>query len=365
MKYRIDRSKSEPAYIQLYELIRDDIVGGAYRFGARLPSKRILAEDARVSVITVAHAYELLEDEGYAKAREKSGYFVIYREDEFLGESRTLPAAVRRSESAAEAVSRPYVHGAGELSYHIIARTMRRVLLDCGEKILEPSPGKGLLCLREELSMYLARTMGIKAGPEQIVVGAGAEYLYGMVTQLLDECASVAVEKPCYEKIKKVYEREGLKVEELELGSTGIRSEQLRCCGAQILHVTPFHSYPSNVSADISKKNEYIRWARGGRYIIEDNYDSELTVSKKMEKAVYSLAEEENVIFINTFSRTIAPSLRVGYMVLPQRLAAGFDRKLGFYSCSVPTFEQFVLCELLRSGEFERHINRVRRKLRG
>ena len=134
---------------------------------------------------------------------------------------------------------------------------------------------------------------------------------------------------------------------------------------ATILHITPFHSFPSGVTASASKRQEYLKWAENRKgYIIEDNFDSELTVSKKNEDTVFSLAKHEQVIYLNTFSKTIAPSIRIGYMVLPEHLLETYREKLGFYSCSVPVFEQYVLAELMASGDFERHINRVRRARR-
>ncbi len=149
------------------------------------------------------------------------------------------------------------------------------------------------------------------------------------------------------------------------MASDGISSAELEKTKADVLHVTPFNSYPSGVTADISKKLEYLRWAkkRGG-ILIEDNYDSELTVSRKVEEPLFSMDRDVNVIYLNTFSRTLAPSMRIGYMILPDSLVDEFNEKLGFYSCTVPSFDQYVMAELLKSGDFERHINRVRRKKR-
>ena len=151
----------------------------------------------------------------------------------------------------------------------------------------------------------------------------------------------------------------------LGMDKDGIKTSELQRTEAQVLHVTPFHSYPSGITAGASKRAEYLHWARQRRgYIIEDNFDSELTVSRKNEDTVFSLDDSGSVIYLNTFSRTIAPSIRVGYMLLPQRLLDDFDRQLGFYSCTVPVFEQYVLAELLNSGDFERSINRTRRARR-
>ena len=149
------------------------------------------------------------------------------------------------------------------------------------------------------------------------------------------------------------------------MGHDGIQSDLLQKSSATVLHITPFNSYPSGITAGVSKRMEYLRFARErGGYIIEDNYDSELTVSRKNEDTVFSMAKDGSVIYLNTFSKTVAPSMRVGYMVLPEKLLGAFKEKLGFYACTVPVFEQYVLSELITSGDFERHINRVRRKRR-
>ncbi|MCR5735350.1 MAG: PLP-dependent aminotransferase family protein, partial [Lachnospiraceae bacterium] len=194
----------------------------------------------------------------------------------------------------------------------------------------------------------------------------GAEYLYGLIAQFFGPDHTAAIEDPSYEKIRKVYESVGMPVELLKMTPSGIASKDLKQTKAAILHVTPFNSYPSGVTVGISKKIEYLKWAGDNNgIVIEDNYDSELTVSKKPEEPLFSMDPEGRVIYINTFSRTLAPSMRIGYMILPGRLSSEFEKKLGFYSCTVPVLDQYVLCELLKSGEYERHINRIRRKRRG
>ena len=151
----------------------------------------------------------------------------------------------------------------------------------------------------------------------------------------------------------------------LPLSKDGIDSSSLFGSGANILHTTPYRSYPTGVTASASKRHEYIRWASAkGRYIVEDDFESEFSVSSKPEDTLFALSSGGNVIYLNTFSKTISPSLRIGYMVLPQKLVADFDERLGFYSCTVPTFEQYVIARLFQNGDFERHINKVRRDKR-
>ena len=387
MKYHIEQSGGKSAYMQLYEQLRKDIVSGSYIYGAKLPSKRLLAEEAGVSVVTAKHAYEILCDEGYLESRQRSGYFVVYRERDFLSPAEKQ---VKEGSWQSESGKDEFLHGESaigeesreesvnhrrhfhsvhstksEFPFSVLSKTMRKVLLDYGEEILEKSPNRGCMELRNAICTYLKRSSGIIAAPEQIIIGAGAEYLYGLIIQLLGKERIFAMEKPAYEKIHKVYEANGVMCDRLKLGKDGIRSEELKKTQATVLHVTPYNSFPSGITASVSKRHEYLRWAesRGG-YIIEDNYDSELTVSTKNEDTIFSMAEKDFVVYLNTFSRTVAPSFRVGYMVLPERLVEIFDQKLGFYSCTVPVFEQYVLAELIESGDFERHINRVRRARR-
>lgn len=343
--------------MQLYFQIRSDIVSGIYKTGSKLPSKRLLADESGVSVITVLHAYSILCDEGYVESRERSGYFVIYTQSDFPFSSESIPQARQ--------TKKPSPHARVDFPFSVLAKTMRRVLLDYESKILIKSPNHGCPEFRLAISNYLARSTGISARPEQIIIGSGAEHLYSLIAMLLGDKRIFALEKPSYEKIRKVYSLCGVKCELLKLGDDGIISSELAKTKANVLHITPFNSYPSSVSASVSKRLEYLSWAkeRSG-FIIEDNYDSELTVSTKNDDTVFELSDNGSVIYLNTFSRTIAPSFRIGYAVLPERLLKDFEEKLGFYSCTVPVFEQYVLTELINSGDFERHINKVRRQRR-
>ena len=359
MKNYMDTHSSKSAYLQLYEHLRQDIMDGVFSYGTKLPSKRLLAEETGVSVITVEHAYAILADEGYIEARPRSGYFAIYRAGDFFSGGEHLSTDRTMVSKATVA------HSDTEFPFSVLARTMRKVLTDYGQEILAPSPNHGCTELRGAISSYLARSHGISVRPEQVIIGSGAEYLYTLIAQLLGKRHRFALEDPSYAKIRRVYEAGGVCCDPLALGPDGIHTAELERTQATVLHVTPFNSYPSGITASASKRREYLLWAqRRDGYIIEDNYDSELTVSRKKEDPLFSLTDTDRVIYLNTFSRTIAPSIRVGYMLLPESLLDPFEERLGFYSCTVPLFEQYVLTELLNSGDFERHINRVRRARR-
>lgn len=376
-----------PAYLKIYEALRDDITSGAYAPGDRVPSKRTMAEQTDTSVITVEHAYDLLIDEGYIEARERSGYFVCYRsEDAFpvgdasdnaddrqaVDSTSRLSAASAggsRISALAQAEDAPatdqYEAAAAELSFAGFARTMRRVLSGYAEECMQRSPNEGTLYFRESIARYLQRSRGIHVDVSQIIVGAGSEYLYSLIVQMLGRERVYALEDPSYEKIRRVYEANGAHCELLKLGRHGIHSSELRHSDAGVLHVTPFDSYPSGVTATAGKRQEYISWAKQRQaMIIEDDYASEFSPSTKSEDTLFSLAPEETVIYMNTFTKTISPAIRTGYMLLPKKRAAELKARISFYSCTVPTYDQYVLAEYLNSGAFERYINRVRRKRR-
>ena len=352
MNYHILPDHPKSAYLQLYEQLRRDIVGGVYPYGSRLPSKRLIADELGISLITVEHAYAILCDEGYVEAKQRSGYFAAYRQGDFL----SFPEELSPTPTTGKAPHAPF-------PFPLMARTMRRVLTERGEDILVKAPNHGCQELRSAISAYLGRSFGLQVTPRQVIIGSGAEYLYSLLVQLLGTDRPYALEDPSYPQIRRVYEANHAQCRMLKLGSDGVLSAQLAETDAGVLHVTPFHSYPSGVTASASKRREYLAWAeeRDG-FIIEDNFDSELTVSAKKEDPLFSLSHR--VIYLNTFSRTIAPAIRVGYLVLPQALLTEFEEKLGFYSCTVPVFEQFVLAELISGGDFERHINRIRRQRR-
>lgn len=356
MKYVIDK-KIRPVYLQLYSMIRDDIVNEIYPYNGKLPSIRALAEETDVSTVTVEHAYALLCDEGYIEPKERSGFVVCFRSDDGFA-TATKPSQKQR------AVFRPE-HNYPDFPLSVLSKTVRKVLTEHGELLLAKSPNLGCTELREAIKKYLGRNRGITVDTEQIIIGSGSEYLYGLIVELLGRNRVFAIEHPSYKKIEQVYHATEIAFELLPLTQAGIDSKALSETKADILHTTPYRSYPSGVTATASKRHEYIRWAsEKGRYIIEDDFESEFSVSSKPTETLFSLSDLDNVIYLNTFSKTISPSLRIGYMVLPKHLVSVYEEKLGFYSCTVPTFMQYVLTELLENGDFERHINRVRRKKR-
>ena len=356
MKYVIDKEK-RPVYPQLYNQIREDIVNDVLRFDSKLPSIRALAEELGISTVTVEHAYALLSDEGYVESRERSGYVVSFRKaDGFASTAKTTHKYHPATETK---------HAYPDFPLSVLSKTMRKVLTEHGDLLLEKSPNYGCTELREAIKQYLARNRGISVDTEQIIIGSGSEYLYEHIIMMLGRSHTYGIESPSYKKIEEIYHASEVSYELLPLSHDGIDSVSLSKTTASVIHTTPYRSFPTGVSATASKLHEYVRWAnQKNRYIIEDDFESEFSVSTKPTDTLFALSKNDNVIYLNTFSKTISPSLRIGYMVLPKHLVKTYEEKLGFYSCTVPTFMQYVLTELIDNGDFERHINRVRRGLR-
>ena len=347
-----------PAYRTVYETLRARIMEGDYPPGARLPSKRTAAEDFGVSVITAEHAYALLCDEGYAESRERSGFYASYRKRD------SFPVAAAPARSAPPPREQGTDESAPSFPHSVYAKTVRRVLAEYEDILYKKSPSGGLTELRRTIAEYLGRSRGIRADPENIVVGSGAEYLYTLIPMILGHGRIFAVESPSYGKILTIYRASGLDCEELRLGQNGIDSGELERSRAGVLHITPYRSYPSMVTASAAKRHEYVRWARErGGLLIEDDVESEFAPAIRRAETLYAL-DPERVIYLNSFSKTLFPSLRAGYMILPDSLMGAYRESAGLLSCTVPVLEQCVLNELIARGDFERHLNRMRRRMR-
>lgn len=357
MKTReITKRGKKPLYETLYEKIKKDVVSGKIRQGEKLPSKRVFAERLGVSVITVDAAYRLLIDEGYVYSKERSGFFVGGAAQGKERTDRITPTAPTDTVAAKSDV---------DFRFSSFSKIMRKVITDYDRALLIKPPAFGCVELRKALSDYLYRYRGMDVGYENIIIGSGSEYFYGMIVALFGRDKIYGLEYPSYEKINAVIRTEGADCEFLKMGKDGILTEELEKTKATVLFVTPFNSYPTGITADYRKRIEYVEWAkkRSG-YIVEDDIDSEFAVGAKPVETIYSLDGGKRVIYLNTFSKSIAPSMRMGYMILPDKLLEEYKQRLGFYSCTVPAFDQYVMAEFIGGGLFERHLNRIRRKLK-
>ncbi len=346
-------------YYKLYSFIRDDILSGRLKSGYRLPSKRALAENLSVSVITVQTAYEQLLAEGYIYSVERNGYFVSEVNADFYGKREIPPE--RHGERKTYKID--FVKGSAAthlFPFSVWAKLMRKVLSDCGEHLLERVPCDGDVELKRAIASYLYRVRAIDVDTRYVIIGAGAEYLYGVIVQLLGRDKVFAVENPGYGKISASYRLNGARCAYIGVTQSGINCEEVEKSGADVLHVSPSHQFPTGAVTPASGRARLISWANAGnRYIIEDDYDSEFRLSGKPLQCMYNLCPDR-VIYMNTFSKSLAPSMRMGYMVLPRTLYERYLSLFGHSACVVPLFEQKTLALMLDGGYFERHINRLK-----
>ena len=366
LTYTLDKRAGISLYEQLYRRVKEDILSGQLAAGEKLPSKRALAAHLEVSVITVKNAYEQLMAEGYLTGVEKRGYYV----------SAVLPAA-------AAALPAPPVQppprepawfldlvtnsiAAGDFPFTVWARLMRQTILEQGTGLLHPTPPQGAWALRRAIADHLRQFRGMAVGAEQIIVGAGTEVLYSLLVQLLGREPTYGVEDPGYGKIARIYRACGASVAAVPLDGDGLSVQELRRSGADVVHISPSHHYPTGRVMPITRRQELLRWAqeKPERIILEDDYDSEFRFVGRPIPTLFSVDDSGQVVYLNTFSKTIAPSIRISFMVLPRRLLADFRQKLGFYACTVSAFEQYTLAQFLSGGWYEKHLSRMRKHYR-
>ncbi len=341
-------------YFEIYKSVKNKILTSEYAAGEKLPSKRVTADKYGCSVITVETAYEMLIDEGYIEARERSGYFVCKIDAIYRGEAQET--RIEYLDEKTNSSEKP------DFEYSLWFKTIRKVISERGEELFVKSPNMGCAVLRNVLADYLYKNRGMAAKPQNIVIGSGAEQLYQTVVKLLGRNKVYGIEDPSYSKIEAVYVSENANINKLKMGKDGIETKELLKSKADVLHVTPYRSFPTDVTTSILKKYEYLRWAGKDKYIVEDDFNSEFYKPGQPIETLYSLDEQDRVIYINTFSKSLSPSMRIGYMILPDSLLEAYAEALGEFSCSVPVLDQYVLAEYISSGNFVRHLNRVRRK---
>ena len=351
LTYELKKAPGVPLYEALYRCIREDILSGRLKPGQKLPSKRALAAHLEVSKITVEGAYDQLLAEGYLRSREKVGYFV-----EAVEQTLSSPApAPQMQEQGRELTGK----GPASFPFSVWGRLQREVMLDLGEKLLLPLPNRGVWELRQAIAEHLRQFRGMQVSPEQILIGAGTDFLYNLLIQLLGRELCYCVEEPGYGKIRRIYAAGGVRCVSAIMDDKGVRPDGL--ADAQVLHISPSHHFPTGIITPLDRRQELLRWAEDTRWIIEDDYDSEFRFNAHPVASMQSLDSRGRVIYMNTFSKSLAPSIRISYMVLPESLMEKFQQELGFYSCTVPSFEQYTLARFLQRGYFEKHINRMRK----
>ena len=420
LTYDLRSRGTSSLYEFLYQSIREDIARGRIPCGTKLPSKRNLAQHLDIGVATVTAAYDQLITEGFVRTEQRRGYFV-----EDVSEFRCKPVtsqvkdlnsegeknigseidtrgttaegvaadAVRRvdgdretGQNAADAVNDDAptaetpqaIERARDPEYFVDlkanrtsvslfpatvwGRYMREALSLPSDNLLRSIPFNGLPELRRAIASYLRRTRGMDVSPDCIIIGAGSEYLYGRLLQMLGPTTTFAMENPGYRKFAAISKAFGNPWRPVPIDESGLLVDELEESGADVVHVSPANHFPTGIVMPIKRRLELFEWANRARkrYIIEDDYDSEFRYSGRLIMPLFADDASDKVIYLNAFSKTMVPSLRISYMVLPPKLLARYVDTMSFYSCTVSSFEQYALARFIDEGHLERHINRTR-----
>lgn len=357
---RLARGTNTPLYRQLYRYIVEEIAAGTLAAGERLPAKRRLAGDLRVSVSTVETAYQMLAAEGYVTAKPRSG-FTVCRIERLEAPARPAPAVPRE----APAARWRYDFGTGSVDTSLFPfktwTRLQRETLTAHPELLNHGHRQGDEALRAAIVKYLHAYRGVVCTSGQVVVGAGIEYLTGLLARLFSDSV-FAVENPGYARTARILRNNGVRTVFVPVDAHGMRADALAQSGAQLAYVTPSHQFPTGATMPAARRAELLRWAGAapGRYLIEDDYDSEFRFDTRPVPSLQGLDRAGRVIYVSTFSKSVAPSMRVGYMVLPVPVLERYRAEYGVYSSTVSRFEQQALCRFLEGGHFARHLNRLR-----
>lgn len=365
LTYSFSDIGSDSLYEYLYKCIKQDILDGTLAPGDRLPSKRSFARHLNISTITIENAYAQLLAEGYIYSIPKKGYYAADVASSLPKPSAPKPSAAPVLRAAEDIYFADFTSSQTHpdtFPFSLWTKLMREVIADNSSALMKNSPGEGIFSLRQAIAGHLKQFRGMDVSPEQIVVGAGTDYLYGLLIQLLGHDKIYAVEDPGYQKISAVYRSNHVTCHHIPMDSQGIRMDKLEEAGADVVHISPSHHFPTGIITPISRRYELLGWASGSdsRYIIEDDYDCEFRFMGKPIPSLQSIDVMEKVIYMNTFTKTLASTIRISYMVLPEHLMKRFRKTLGFYACTVSNFEQYTLTRFIQDGHFERHINRMR-----
>ncbi len=375
MTIRLQQNSDRCLYEQIYDYIRQEIREGRLLAGERLPSTRSLAEYLQVARSTVDFAYGQLLSEGYIESRPYKGYFVCPLDNLFQMEGKPETAVkpeavVSRDKASEEKLLYDFSPNGIDMSgfpFGVWKRITKNVLNEGNSELFSQGEAQGDYDLRLTISRYLHSSRGVNCSPEQIVVGAGNDYLLMLLEKILGEKVHIAMENPTYKRAYRIFKSFGYEICTVDMDESGMKVSGLKKAQVDAAYVMPSHQYPTGVVMPIGRRTELLHWADGedSRYLIEDDYDSEFRYRGKPIPSLQASDKRGKVIYVGTFSKAIAPAIRVSYMVLPPKLLERYHKECYFYSCTVSRIDQRILNEFIRDGYFERHLNKMRKIYRG
>ncbi|WP_054252498.1 PLP-dependent aminotransferase family protein [Neofamilia massiliensis] len=362
----IDQNSKAALYLQIYEYFKEKIVSGHFKSGDRLPSKRNLADKLGLSLNTISKAYYLLEEEGFILAVERSGYFVEQLNNFYPSSYQEDKVEVEKEREETKEILydfSPYSIDEEKFPYYTFSKIFKEVIDSGAKDVISQSDPLGKWNFRMAISKYLndSRSLNVKA--ENIVISSGMEYLYEMLFYIFSKDSVFAVENPGYDILPEMILSRGFSCKPIKVEGDGVSLENLKNSGANILTITPSHQFPTGSIMPISKRLDLLKWAssKDNRYIIEDDYDTEFRYVGRPIDPIKKLDAKDRVIYMGSFSKSLAPSMRVSYMILPDKLMEDLRVNFPFFICPVPAINQLVMTKFLEEGYFQRHLNRMRR----
>ncbi len=375
----LNQSSATPMYEQIYNYIKEEILSGSLAQNTKLPSSRLFAEQLNISRSTINGAYEQLLSEGYIYSKEKSGFYVAdIRSMRNFTEKKTHPQKVEATDktlhtcdstcvdshdSRKEYTFSPFAIDTNSFPYAVWRKLTNNAINELNSDSLSLGSNQGDLSFRQAIAGYLSSARGVHCSPEQIIVGAGTDYLLMLLCGLFEENGIIAMENPSYMRAYQVLRGLHRQVEPVPVTDTGMDLSALQSSNASIAYVTPSHQYPLGSIMPVKKRHELLSWAEddNNRYIIEDDHDSEYRYKGIPIPSLQSMDQKGKVIYLGTFSRAIAPAIRVSYMVLPPMLLKDYQTRFPYYSCTVSRVDQKILTDFISQGYLERHLNKMRR----
>lgn len=364
LTFSLEADSNVPLYEQLYLHIRQAIVDDTLTTGTKLPSKRKLGEFLDVSQTTVELAYAQLLAEGYIESLPRKGFYVLPQEELYVrrGSSVIEPLPMKKSydfdlyPSQIDTTAFPFERW---------RRHLKQVVSEENHDLLSLGSVQGDFVLRQEIATYLYHSRGVHCSPEQIVVGSGTEQLLPQLLELLPDTTTFGIEDPGYPLTRQLFAHQQRTFIPIPVDESGVRVDLVEQASIDALYVTPAHQFPTGTILSVSRRQRLLNWASERQtYVIEDDYDSEFRYSGKPIPSLQSMDQNERVIYLSTFSKSLMPSLRIGYMVLPPPLLNRYRERYRHFTCSVPRFEQHTLAEFMATGDFEKHLNRMRKTYR-
>lgn len=354
--------KKEYIYLEIYNHLKTMITSDVLHQDDRLPSKRKLADHFKVSPMTIHKAYQELIDEGYVYTIEKKGYYVSKKIPLFVSIKSALSIEIKENHEKKYTYDFNTSHVDTTFFPHKTwSKLAREVLSEHKQTMLNDIDPIGLYDLRVEIAKHLDMYRGMQVNAQQIIIGSSSTQLLNLIVELLGRDQIYGIEDPSYPKIFHFFKSLDIKTNLISLDNNGLSINELKQTDTDIIHIVSSHQYPSGMTMPIQRRIQLLNWAykHKRRYIIEDDYDSEFKYQGRPIPALKGLDEGEKVIYMNTFSKSLAPSFRVAYLVLPIALMQKFKKVMQYHRCTVPNFEQYILAKFMSEEHFSRHLNKM------